>query len=138
LLVESKLGLANVRAGATKAGLEMILGTIQRRPEQAELHDRLILSYVWLGRGTDAAAAAEEKLRCVRLPQPEDFRRAAALWASVGDWKRSAAVLHVGLLVYPSNGVLKEALAELLANAGINVNDMLERLTVEVQLTAST
>jgi glycosyltransferase involved in cell wall biosynthesis len=136
-LVESKLGLAILRAGGVEAGLEKILDAVRRQPEQPELHDRLILSFVWLERLAEAAAAAEDKLRRVRAPRPEDFRRAAGLWASLGEWKRSAAVLHVGSVIYPNNEVLKQALAELSANAGANVVEVIEKLTEAVQLSVS-
>jgi len=135
LLLESKLGLAIVRTGGVEAGLERIRNAVHRQPHQPELHDRLILSFVWLGRTTDAAAAAEDKLRSVRLPHPNDFLRAAALWANLAEWKRSAAMLHVGSVIYPNNGVLKQALAEVAAQAGVHVSEVLEKLTAEVQLT---
>lgn len=137
LLVESKLGLAVVRSGGVEDGLAKIRSTVEREPQQPELHDRLILSLVWLGRLPEAAEAAEAKLRSVRVPLPGDFLRPATIWASLGEWKRSAAVLHVGTLVYPSNEMLKRALAELSARAGAHVTDMLEQLTAKVQLTVS-
>jgi tetratricopeptide (TPR) repeat protein len=138
LLVESKLGLAIVRAGRAEAGLEKIRDAVRRQPQQPELHDRLILSLVWLGRVAEAAAAAEDKLRSLQLPRPGDFLRAATLWANLGEWKRSAAMLHVGSVVYPNNEVLKQALAELSAKAGAHVDEVIEKLTAEVQLTVST
>jgi tetratricopeptide (TPR) repeat protein len=137
LLVESKLGLAIVRAGGVENGLEKIREIVRRQPQQPELHDRLILSFVWLGRIPEAAAAAEEKLRSVRAPRPGDFLRAGTLWANMGEWKRSAAVLHVGTLVYPNNAVLKQALTELSAQAGSQVSDVIEKLTAQVQVTVS-
>ena len=137
LLVQSKLGLAIVRSGGVEAGLDKIRDTVIQQPQQPELHDRLILSFVWLGRLSEAAAAAEEKLRSVRLPRPGDFLRAATLWANLGEWKRCAAVLHVGSVIYPSNSVLKQALAELSAQSGLQVGEMIEKLTAEVQLTVS-
>jgi hypothetical protein len=137
LLIESKLGLAVVRSGGVEVGLEKIRDTVRREPEQPELHDRLILSLVWLGRIAESAAAAEDKLRAVRLPRPSDFIRAGTLWANLGEWRRSAAVLHVGTVVYPRDPVLKQALSELAARAGAQVGDMLERLTADVQVAVS-
>jgi len=125
LLVESKLGLAIVRTGGVDAGLAKIREVVERQPHLPELHDRLILSLVWLGRPAEAAAAAEEKLKSVRVPRPEDFIRAATLWANVIEWKRAAALLHVGCLVYPSHEMLKQVLTE-----------VLEQLAKEVQVTA--
>jgi hypothetical protein len=86
----------------------------------------------------EAAAAAEDKLRSLQLPRPGDFLRAATLWANLGEWKRSAAMLHVGSVVYPNNEVLKQALAELSAKAGAHVDEVIEKLTAEVQLSVST
>jgi hypothetical protein len=40
-------------------------------------------------------------------------------------------------LIYPSDAVLKQAIAELAARAGGEVDDMLERLTAKVQLAVS-
>lgn len=137
LLVQSKLGLAILRSGGVDTGLDKIRDAVKQQPQQPELHDRLILSFVWLGRLAEAAAAAEDKLRSVRLPCPGDFLRAATLWANLGEWKRSAAMLHVGTVIYPSNPVLKAALTELTANAGAHVSEVIERLTVEVQLSVS-
>ena len=137
-LVESKLGLAILRAGSEATGLEKIRNAVQRQPQQPELHDRLILSLVWLGRVAEAAAAAEDKLRSLPVPSPGDFLRTATFWANLGEWKRSAAMLHVGSVVYPNNEVLKQALAELSANAGAQVGEVIEKLTAEVQLTVST
>ena len=110
---------------------------MQRQPQQPELHDRLILSLVWLGRTGGSGRAAEDKLRAVRVPRPGDFLRAATLWANLGEWKRAAAVLHVGSVVYPTNEVLKQALAELSARAGVHVTRVIEKLTAEVQLAVS-
>jgi tetratricopeptide (TPR) repeat protein len=137
LLVESKLGLAVVRSGGVESGLEQIRATLKRQPQQPELHDRLILSLVWLGRIAEAAEAAEDKLRSVRVPLPGDFLRAATLWANLAEWKRSAAMLHVGSVVYSKNEILKQALAELTAQAGVQVGDVLEKLTSEVQVSVS-
>jgi glycosyltransferase involved in cell wall biosynthesis len=137
LLVQSKLGLAIVRSGGVENGLVKMREAVRMQPQQPELHDRLILSFVWLGRIGEAASAAEDKLRSVRLPRPGDFLRAATLWANLGEWKRCAAVLHVGSVIYPSNEVLKQALVELSAQAGVQVGEMIERLTAEVQLSVS-
>jgi glycosyltransferase involved in cell wall biosynthesis len=137
LLVESKLGLAILRSGSADAGLKKIRDALQRQPHQPELHDRLILSLVWLGQLAEAAEAAENKLHSLSLPRPGDFLRAATLWANLGEWKRSAAILHVGSVIYPNNAVLKEALAELSAGAGTHVDEVIEKLTAEVQLSVS-
>jgi len=40
-------------------------------------------------------------------------------------------------VIYPNNAVLKEALAELSAGAGTHVDEVIEKLTAEVQLSVS-
>ncbi len=131
-ILESKQGLAFIRAGRAEKGMTHIHGAIQRDPANPEIHDRLIQSLVWLGRETDAAAAAEKKLKSVRNPLPSDFLRSANLWLSLGESARSCAILHVGAVVYPRNEVLKEALAGLASRDDRGVRRVLERLTVEV------
>jgi glycosyltransferase involved in cell wall biosynthesis len=130
--LESKLGLAAVRAGQTENGLAKIRDALKREPAHPEIHDRLILSLAWLGKERDAATAAEEKLKSVRDPLPSDFLRAATLWAGLGEWPRAGAILHVGTVVYPQNEVLKQALSELSKREGSGVKGVLERLTEEV------
>ena len=137
LLLESKLGLAIVRSGGVDSGLDKMRDTVKRQPTQPELHDRLILSLVWLGRLPEAAMAAEDKLRAVKLPRPGDFLRSATIWANLGEWKRAAAILHVGTVVFPADAVLKQALGELSQQAGGQVGDVIEKLTSDVQLTIS-
>jgi predicted Zn-dependent protease len=130
-LLESKLGLAVVRNGMVEKGMLRIRRAVAQQPASAELHDRLILSLVWLDRVSDAALAAEDKLRAVMPPEPEDFIRAASLWAKLGNWARSAAVLQVGLQVYPGQMALEQGLAELAAEAGEGVHSLVAVLTAD-------
>lgn len=132
-LLESKLGLATVRAGLVEEGLGMIRHATQQRPDLAELHDRLILSLVWLERIPEAAVAAEDKLRCVRAPVSSDFMRAASLWARQGNWARATAVLHVGLQLYPSDLPIMQALQELAAQEGPRVEELVAALSGETK-----
>ena len=115
----SKLGFALVRAGDADAGLERLLLARDSRATSPELHDRLILALVFLNRYAEAAKAAEEKLGGVDLPQHLDFLRAATLWSKAGDPARAAAMLQVGLQVYPHNKDLLAALEELAQSIGI-------------------
>jgi Tfp pilus assembly protein PilF len=128
-ILESKCGLARVRTGATGGGLQQVRRAILRQPALAETHDRLILSLVWLGRPSEAAVAAEEKLRSVKAPNSNDFTRAASLWSKAGDWARATAVLHVGLQIYRDDSSLKNALNELAAHSGGQVNELATTLS---------
>jgi tetratricopeptide (TPR) repeat protein len=134
LLLESKLGLAVIRIGRIDEGLEKIRRAVQLQPELAELQDRLILSLVWLERTPEAAVAAEGKLRAVKAPTPNDFKRSASLWAKLGNWARATAVLHVGLQICPHNAVLEQSLAELAAQQGPQVHDLAAVLAGDVSV----
>jgi tetratricopeptide (TPR) repeat protein len=136
-LLESKLGLAIVRTGQAEDGLEKIRRSAAQRPELAELHDRLILSLVWLGRIPEAAQAAEDKLRSVKAAPSGDFLRAASLWAKLENWARATAVLHVGLQVYPQNTALTKAFEELKARGGAQVHDLAATLNSALTVTTS-
>jgi glycosyltransferase involved in cell wall biosynthesis len=111
-LLQSKLGLAVVRAGSVDRGLELLRQTLESNPTASELHDRLILSLVWLGRIEEAGAAAEAKLGASEHPQTVDFLRAASLWAKVKNWENAAAVLRAGLQAYPTDMTIGRSLAE--------------------------
>jgi tetratricopeptide (TPR) repeat protein len=122
--LESKCGLAKVRTGAAEAGLQQVRRAVLRQPTLAETHDRLVLSLVWLGRVSEAAVAAEEKLRSVETPSSTDFTRAASLWSKAGDWARATAVLHVGLQIHRDDANLKNAQDQLAAHAGSQAGEL--------------
>ena len=111
-LLQSKLGLAIVRAGNIERGLSLVRRAVETKPSAGELHDRLILSLVWLNRIAEAATAAEAKLRASERPEAADFLRAASLWAKVKNWSRAGAVLQAGLQVYPNDMTLGRSMAE--------------------------
>ncbi len=138
LLLESKLGLAVVRTGRIKEGLEKIQLAVQKQPSLAEVQDRLILSLVWLERTPEAAVAAEGKLRAVKAPTPNDFMRSASLWAKLGNWARATAILHVGLQLCPNDAALKQALAELAAQHGPQVHELVAVLAGDVSVKRNT
>lgn len=135
--LRSKLGLAMMRSGRPDQGIARIYEALECKPSEPEIHDRLIFSLAWLGKHTEAAQAAEQKLRSVPTPLPNDFLRAATLWANSGDWPRSAAMLHVGSLVYPQNAVLKQALSGLASGGGVPLEEVLEKLTQGVEIVLS-
>jgi hypothetical protein len=90
-------------------------------PGAGELHDRLILSLVWLERIRDASAAAEAKLKALEHPDAADFVRAASLWARLKEWAQAAAVLQAGLQVHPSDITLGRSLTEVTRTAAVPV-----------------
>ncbi len=128
LHLEGKLGLASVRRGCTEPGLQRIRHALSKSPHLAELHDRLILALASIERVSDAALAAEQKLRAVKTPIPRDFAVAARLWAQAGNWARAAAVLHVGRQIHPEDANLQELLNELGAKAGPRVGELVATL----------
>ena len=113
--LESKLGLALVRAGRAVEGLRLQHQALRRAPAQAEIYDRLILSFVWLERLPDAAQTAAAKLDAVDSPTPTDFLRAASLLAKAeGASSSVTAILSRGLQLHPQNENLLIALREVL------------------------
>jgi tetratricopeptide (TPR) repeat protein len=115
LPLQSKLGLAQVRAGQRSQGLSRIARALDRNPKLPELHDRMVLACVFLDRLTEAASAAEEKLRVVAYPEPRDFLRAASLCAKAGQMARCVAALEQGLQAFPQNEQLQRAFHEVSA-----------------------
>ncbi|HEX3869424.1 MAG TPA: tetratricopeptide repeat protein, partial [Pirellulales bacterium] len=111
-LLQSKLGLAIVRAGNVERGLGLIRQAVESKPSSGELHDRLILSLVWLDRIEEAGAAAEAKIKAVEHPDATDYLRTASLWAREKNWERAAAALQAGLQAYPHDITLGRSLAE--------------------------
>ena len=116
-LLESKLGLAVVRAGNVERGLRLVRQAVESKPGAGELHDRLILSLVWLDRIEEAGAAAETKLKMVKHAEAGDFLRAASLWARLKDWGRATAALQAGLQMHPTDITLGRSLSEVARTA---------------------
>lgn len=119
-LLQSKLGLAVVRSGNMERGLCLIRQAIEVKPAAGELHDRLILSLIWVNQIAEAGAAAVAKLGAVGNPQAMDFLRAASLWAKVKNWPRAAAVLQAGLQVFPNDMTLGRSMSEVLQVADVS------------------
>jgi glycosyltransferase involved in cell wall biosynthesis len=118
-LLQSKLGLAIVRAGNLERGLGLIRHAVEEKPTASELHDRLVLSLVWLDRIAEAGVAAEAKLGAIDTPPAVDFLRAASLWAKLKNWRRAASVLRAGLQAHPNDMTLGRCMAELSCDAGV-------------------
>jgi len=135
-ILESKCGLAKVRMGFAEAGLQRVRHAILRQPTLAETHDRLVLSFVSLGRVSEAALAAEEKLHCVKAASANDFTRAASLWDKSGDWARATAVLQEGLQIYRGDSKLNKALNEVTAHAGAQTGELATALSGQLSMTS--
>jgi hypothetical protein len=118
-LLQGKLGIAVVRAGNVERGLGLIRQSVESKPLAGELHDRLILSLVWLDRIEEAGLAAEDKLKALDHPEAADFLRAASLWDRLKNWARAAAVLQVGLQSHPHDMTLGRSLSEVSRTANV-------------------
>jgi len=112
--VESKLGLAKLRAGSARdEGERHFRHAIELRPSSGELYDRFIAALVWLDDVCQAAVVAEQKIAAISVAQAADFLRAASLWAKLENWPRTLAMLKAGLEAYPENASLRDTLAAL-------------------------
>ncbi len=110
--VESKLGLACVRAGRGDAGIAHLVQALQRQPECGHLYDRLVAATVSLNRLDDAAAAAECKIRNT-APDADAYLRAAVLRHRSGGGARAVELLHAGITRFPEAPKLRQCLTEL-------------------------
>jgi tetratricopeptide (TPR) repeat protein len=110
--LESKLGLAEVRAGRTRAGLERLRQAVEKEPGTGEIHDRLIQACVWLNLLEEAAEAADHKLAVAGL-DPRSFLRAASIHAQLDRREKAAEVLRAGLGRFPAAEKLQRCLMEL-------------------------
>jgi tetratricopeptide (TPR) repeat protein len=108
----SKLGLAETRLGNPHGGLKKIARAIAKEPANPDLYDRQVAANVSLNRLSDAAEAAEQKLRNVQA-RPEDFLRAASIWAKLLNWDGAARALRAGILLFPERVSLRTALCEI-------------------------
>lgn len=110
--LESKLGLAELRAGHRTAGLDRLRRAVGEAPRLGEVHDRLIQGLVWLDRPSEAALAAETKL-ALTDPSAIDYIRAASIRSHLGDRERAVALLQAGLELFPDSGRLQRVAASL-------------------------
>ena len=117
--IESKLGLAEVRLGRTKSGLERMRRAVQDEPLTGDIHDRLIQACCWLNLLEEAAQAAEHKL-AVAPPHPQSFLRAAAIHAQLKRLDRAALILRAGLTLFPGVERLQRCYVELAGPVSTN------------------
>jgi Tfp pilus assembly protein PilF len=109
--LESKLGLAEARAGNPRSGIRRMRQIIEKEPANPELYDRLILVNVWLNNLPDAAETAELKLTQVEA-RPEDYSRAASIWAQMKQWSNAARILRAGIAAFPDSEPLRQNLTK--------------------------
>ena len=115
--LDRKIGLAEVRCEHVGDGIAHLRRAIEREPQSAEAYDALVSAYVWLGRVSEAAEAAETKLQAV-VPQPQFFLRAASIRARLQDFDRTTLLLEKGLELFPHDAKLQEARRELASRIG--------------------
>jgi tetratricopeptide (TPR) repeat protein len=118
-LVESKLGVAEVRMGLVAPGLRHLQQAIERDPNFGELYDILIMAAVWLGNPQLAAETVDRRLAAVE-PTADVFLRAASIRAQLGEWQRVSEILRAGCGRFPEAQKLRLAWAELQQKQGQN------------------
>jgi len=111
-VVESKIGVCEVRLGQAEAGVDRMKRAIEREPHFAEIYDILVAAAVWLGNPKLAAEAAEQRLTAAE-PTAEGFLRAASIRARLGEWPRVLELLRAGWHRFPEDHKLRVALSEI-------------------------
>ena len=109
-MVQSRLGLTEVRLGDFEAGLARLRQAVEEAPHQAELHDRLVKALLVAEDLSGAAEAAERLAVCFR--HPKTFLRAASIRAQLEQWERSEKLLDDALELFPDSPALRDARAE--------------------------
>jgi len=110
-VIESRLGLTEVRLGDLEAGFARLRRAVEEAPHEAELHDRLMKGLLVAEDLSGAAEAAEKFAVCLR--HPKAFLRAASIRAQLEQWERSEKLLEDGLELFPDSAALRDARAEL-------------------------
>lgn len=111
-LIESKLGLTEIRAGEPDAGFARMKRAVRREPDNATVRDRMIAAAAAGHRFALAAEAAEDYLRVIPNPSERAYLRAASIRAQLRQWAEAEAVLRDGLSRWPASPALCEALRE--------------------------
>ncbi len=111
-IIESKLGVSEVRLSRTASGLRHMERAIEREPNFGELYDILVMAAVWMGNPKLAAETAERRLAAVE-PTAEGYLRAASIRAQLGEWPRVAEILGEGRQRFPESPKLRQAWVEL-------------------------
>lgn len=116
-VLESKLGVCEVRLGTTALGLQRIQRAIAREPEFGELYDILIAAALFAGDRALAGRTAEHRLT-IGTPSAERYVLAAGILVQLGAWERAIEIVHSGLGVFPENAQLRAAIDELHQKTG--------------------
>lgn len=111
-LLESKLGVCEVRIGSPQIGLKRIKDAIQSEPGRGELYDILMAAALFAGDRTLAAQTAECRLG-VGSPSPDSILLTAAILMQLGEWRRAAQSVRSGCERFPGDAKLHAALAEI-------------------------
>ena len=111
-LVQSKIGVCEVRLGSATAGLQRIQAAIEREPEFGELYDILMAAALFAGNSELAAATSEQRLS-IGSPSADSFLISAGIWSQLGKWDRAAEVVRIGIKTFPQNPNLLSASAEI-------------------------
>jgi glycosyltransferase involved in cell wall biosynthesis len=109
-VVQSRLGLTEVRLGELEAGLARLRQALEEAPHQAELHDRLVKALLVAEDLSGAAEAAERLAECFRHPKAS--LRAASIRAQLKQWERSEKLLRDALALFPDSPALRDAWVE--------------------------
>jgi len=110
-MVQSRLGLTEVRLGDSGAGFARLRKAVEQAPHQAELHDRLVKALLVAKDLAGAAEAAERFAQC--LHHPKTFLRAASIRAQLEQWERSKKLVEDALALFPDSPALREAWAQM-------------------------
>jgi tetratricopeptide (TPR) repeat protein len=111
-LLESKLGVCEVRMGSPEGGLKRIKDAIQSEPNLGELYDILMAAALFAGDRALAAQTAECRLK-VGSPSPDSILFTAAIWMQLGEWQQAAQVVRSGCERFPGDAKLHATLAEI-------------------------
>jgi tetratricopeptide (TPR) repeat protein len=110
-VLESKLGVCEVRIGSVDSGLQRISNAIEREPEFVELYDILAAAALFAKNPTLAAKTAERRLG-VGKPSADSFLLTAGIFAQLGEWRRTAEIVQTGCQHFPQDAGLRSALSE--------------------------
>jgi len=111
-VLESKLGVCEVREGSTESGLQRIKDAIQSEPNLGELYDILMAAALVAGDRALAAQTADHRLE-VGSPSADSFLLTAGIWMQLGEWHRAAQVVRSGLERFPGHAKLHAVVAEI-------------------------
>ncbi|MGH9475187.1 MAG: glycosyltransferase [Terriglobales bacterium] len=110
--LDSKRGLAELRAGRRQPGLARLRAAAAAAPDLTENLDRLITALVWLEDWPAAVAALEERVQ--RWPaDPHGYLRLAALLVQTQQHESAQWWLRRGLRQLPADAALRQAWREL-------------------------